>query len=277
MSRERAGDAGWLDYFERLLDEAAECFLSLMGGVGVTSSSGALWGFAGGVPKRAAKDRGSVPSSPRRTGAAGLCAIPAAMYNVSDTGIDLESRRPNKRKNNKPKEGQGRMEDKDKEKDAAFKEIVEFLKRGRAQRMAKGLAYVQRYGMPRLPGDAMVRLRGGSQLWPFAEAGAVLGVLRFMPKTRPDEFAALMVLVRPSRATMMLPKTPPAEGLAKLKEAELVREDGSVEPLYAAMLEAAYEEVGGKIVLNDPIVYPPPEPGAPGSGRSRDGSGGRSA
>ncbi len=103
-----------------------------------------------------------------------------------------------------------------------------------------------------------IRLKGGTKLWPLMDAECALGDLQDMQSDRPEEFAALVGLVRPKSATR-LPDTVPFAALQKLRKANIVQPDGSVDRLFAAMLDAAYTETKEGVTLSNPITYPSPE------------------
>ena len=86
-------------------------------------------------------------------------------------------------------------------------------------------------------------------------ARSSLEILRSTKGRDPDQFAALVALVKPRKATNVPESAAPA-ALAALRERGLVLQDGSAAPFIAAVLDAAYEETEGKVALVDPIIYP---------------------
>jgi hypothetical protein len=88
------------------------------------------------------------------------------------------------------------------------------------------------------------------------DATALLDCLREMQERKPDQFAALVAIVKPRGATCPPSSKVSPKALAVLKKHGLIGPDGSPEQRIAAILDAAYVETTEGVVLRDPIVYP---------------------
>jgi hypothetical protein len=101
-----------------------------------------------------------------------------------------------------------------------------------------------------------IRLRENGAAMTWRTAIDAVDDLRHLQEEHPEAFVALVALVKPRGATRLLDKVPP-EGLASLKKSVpyMLDRRGLVKPAYAAVLDAAYEEAGGGVVLRNPVAY----------------------
>jgi hypothetical protein len=93
---------------------------------------------------------------------------------------------------------------------------------------------------------------------PLVDATALLARLRDMLERKPDQFATLVALVKPSGARSPAEAISP-RALAILKKHGAVTPDGSPEKRMAAILDAAYVETAEGVILRNPIIYPSKE------------------
>jgi hypothetical protein len=93
---------------------------------------------------------------------------------------------------------------------------------------------------------------------PLNEANALLARLRDMQERKPDQFATLVVLVKPKRAVTTIDEVP-SKALAILKKHGVVMPNGAPEKRIAAILNAAYIETKEGVIIRDPVVYPSQE------------------
>jgi hypothetical protein len=106
----------------------------------------------------------------------------------------------------------------------------------------------------------MVTLRNGAEMDSRAVL-ADLDTLRHLQDQDPDLFAALVALVKPRLAKHLPdPEVVTANALEELRAGFILREDGTVLPAIAKVLDASYYEVSSQegVVLRDPIVHPNP-------------------
>jgi hypothetical protein len=118
-----------------------------------------------------------------------------------------------------------------------------------AKRLLEKLRHRERWD------EHKIGLKTGAGEWPLIDAECAFMDLQDMQKDRPEEFAALVALVKP-RGVTRLPDAPAAQALAKLREAKIVLPDGSVDSLFAATLDGAYTETEEGVILRNPIQYP---------------------
>jgi hypothetical protein len=90
---------------------------------------------------------------------------------------------------------------------------------------------------------------------PLSDAQGLLFRLREMQERKPDQFAALVAIVKPRGATSAPSRILP-KALAALKKHGVIGKDGSPSQRVAAVLDAAYVETSEGVVLRDPIIYP---------------------
>jgi transcription termination factor NusB len=100
------------------------------------------------------------------------------------------------------------------------------------------------------PYRKQAELLNGTKM-PYGEALAAWEILRDMQENAPEEFKALVALVK-NKAADINPKM-----RAILRKNWTIRKDGSITPDLAAVLEAAYDEQAGPDhpVLRYPIVH----------------------
>jgi hypothetical protein len=170
---------------------------------------------------------------------------------------------------NGAKEGQqpvvDKEEDKGKKRRLTPEELAELGQRPLTPKGRAAIEEALRRGA--LTEGLRVRLTTGGRLWPLQDAETAFLRLQEL-RSRPEEFATLLALVRPAAASG-LPNTVPIEALARLREENLRDEgveerrfllpDGSVKPIYAAVFEAAWVDNGETkegVVLRNPIIYP---------------------
>jgi hypothetical protein len=106
-----------------------------------------------------------------------------------------------------------------------------------------------------------VRLKGNGLEMDFGTVRMVLALLREMKEKEPDQFASLVLSVRPRGATC-LPKTTVQMviGRKALVERGMVSPDGLVvHPEFAAILDTAYAETKEGVILRDPVIPPSKE------------------
>jgi len=102
--------------------------------------------------------------------------------------------------------------------------------------------------------DEPIRLRGNDAQMKWGIASGSLDALREIQQEAPDDFAALVAMVKPRGATRLPAKGSP-ENIAGLTNLSMLNPDGSPASHFAAMLDAAYEETSEGVVLRDPMIY----------------------
>lgn len=100
-----------------------------------------------------------------------------------------------------------------------------------------------------------VRLKLNGAEMELGNAEFVLAWLRELQDEKPKQFAALVAIVKPKHGTRRPEKVSP-KTIASLKKLGILAQDGSPDERFAAVLDAAYQEMEHGIILRDPIIYP---------------------
>ncbi len=99
-----------------------------------------------------------------------------------------------------------------------------------------------------------IRLKGSDFEMVWGDADDIVRSLRRWQEDEPDKLAALVAIVKPRGANRLLDKVS-SEAVKKLQRTGVLRRDGSASREWAAVLDAAYVEADGGVVLRQPIDY----------------------
>lgn len=102
--------------------------------------------------------------------------------------------------------------------------------------------------------NEQVELKGNGAKIRWGSASSIIKRLRETQQEAPEDFAALVAIVKPRGATSLPPKGS-RKSIQVLIDLAMLNPDGSPDPKCAAVLDAAYEETREGVVLRDPVVY----------------------